>query len=99
MTIDAGLKKVEAGDWEGGLAALAAAWSKTRCTKLAGEIDRLSAHALASVPPLAGEGKALQKAWEDRCAEGKLVGVEHLLTGIRDGTAVHVRARCPRSQD
>jgi len=105
--MDEAIRKLKAGDWEGGLGALNALWAETRCPGLAAEIERLSAHALASRPPLelpdtgprAAARKALQTAWEKRCAEGALVGLERLLAVIREGTVPDIRARFDRLRE
>ena len=96
---DDAIRALKAGDWNGGLAALNALWATVHCDKLAAEIERLSAHALASSPALDGEGATLQKAWEKACASGSLVGLEHLLSVIRDGTAPDFRARFDRLRE
>lgn len=93
------VRALKAGDWSGGLAGLAALWTRTRDPALAAEIERLSAHAATSRPALEGEAAALQSAWEKTCATGSLVGLEHLLAVIRDGTAVHLRARFDRLRE
>lgn len=94
--MDAAIRELEKGDWEAGLSALNALWCKTHCVALAAQIERLSAHAATSRPPLAGEGKELQTAWEGACAEGRLVGLERLLGVLRDGTAKDLRTRFER---
>jgi uncharacterized protein (TIGR02996 family) len=93
------IAKLKAGDWNGGLAALNALWAATRSADVAAEIERLGAHSATTRPALAGDGAALQSSWEKACATGSLVGVEHLLAVIRNGTADDMRARFDRLRE
>jgi uncharacterized protein (TIGR02996 family) len=91
------IRLIEAGDWNGGLAALGAVWTKSRNAQLAAEIERLGAHAAKSRAAL--DASSLQASWENACATGSLVGLEHLLAVIRDGTADDIRARFDRLRE
>ena len=99
--MDDAVRLLEAGDWEGGIRSLNALWAHSRDPALAAEIERLSAHVLKTIPalPSANDKKALQAAWVDRCADGKLVGLEHLLAVIREGTTNDIRARFDRLRE